>query len=71
MYYGKMHCSSLNLKILLSLVVEMKIFEVFMPQTENDPLMTFDLEKKNTLHTSCNINAYVKVMWLCYVYIFR
>ena len=43
MYTGKVHCSHLNWEILLSLVLEIKIQEVFKLKTGNDPLMTFDL----------------------------
>ena len=47
MYTGKMHCSSVNQKILLCLGLEIKILEVFFgifdPVTPNDLWLTFDL----------------------------
>ncbi len=39
-----------------------KILEDIKLKIGNDPLMTFDLEKKNTLHISCNINAYTSAI---------
>jgi len=48
MYYTKMHCSNLNLKILPYLFMEKKILEMFKPKSGNDPLMTFDPKNKIT-----------------------
>ena len=51
-----MDCSNLNQKILLCLVVEIKIIEIVVAQTGNDPEMTFDLKKNRTNLQTMGIN---------------